>query len=153
MDDLIKEVNSSWGWIGLESVRVFAENDFGNLIIEDADGGFWRICPEECFCKKIAGDRDELNAVIADPEFAEDWEMLRIVQAARETCGPLEHGRKYALKIPGCLGGEYVAENFATAPLQELVGFSGSIAHQTKDLPNGARIELKVINHPEDVNE
>jgi len=150
MDNLINEIQSSWGWTGLEPVRIVAENDFGNLIVEDVNGGFWRICPEECFCKKIASDHQEFRSVFADAAFAEDWEMARIVDVASAVCGPLTSGRKYALKIPGCLGGEYIATNFATAPLLELIGFSGSIAYQAKDLSDGAQVQLKVVNHPGD---
>ena len=142
------EIRSAWGWLGLEPTRVIAENDFGNLIIEDTKGAFWRLCPEECFCKKIASNRSELQTVMKDPEFATDWAMERIVEVARNVCGPLIAGKKYALKIPGCLGGEYVWENFAIVPLSELIGFSGTIAFQAKDLADGTKVELKVI-HPD----
>ena len=143
------EIRSAWGWLGLEPARIIAENDFGNLIIEDVNGSFWRLCPEECSCTRIASNRDELHTVLEDPEFSEDWAMARIVEVARNVCGPLSEGRKYSLKMPVCLGGDYVGENFAIAPLRELIGFSGSIAFQAKDLADGTKIELKVINHPD----
>ncbi len=143
--ELNNEIRSAWSWIGLEPVRIIAGNDFGNLIIEDKKGSYWRLCPEECSCTRIATNHEELQTLLKDPKFSEDWEMVQIVEVARQVCGPLSEGRKYALKIPGCLGGDYVAENFAIIPLIELIGFSGSIALQTKDMADGTEIELKVI--------
>jgi len=144
------EIRSAWGWLGLEPAKVIAENDFGNLIIEDIKGAYWRLCPEECSCKRIAANRSELQTVLDDPEFSEDWAMVRIIEAAQQVCGPLSEGRKYALKIPWCLGGEYVAANYAIIPLREFIGFSGSVAFQAKDWPDGTKVELKVINRPDD---
>jgi hypothetical protein len=140
----------AWSWLGLEPARIIAENEFGNLIIEDVLGSFWRLCPEECSCTKIASNLSELESVRNDPKFAEDWEMMWIVEIAKGVCGPLSQGNKYSLKMPACLGGDYVAENFAIVPLRELIGFSGSIAFQAKDLPDGAKIKLKVINDPDE---
>lgn len=143
--NLIERIRDAWGWIGLEPVEVVAENDFGNLIIRDASDAYWRLCPEECSCKIVAQSRDELEKLLKDSEFIVDWEMQRIVEVAYSTHGPLSGGRKYCLKIPGCLGGPYSAENYGTAPLVELVGFSGEIARQAKDLPDGAQVMLKVV--------
>jgi hypothetical protein len=44
------------------------------------------------------------------------------------------------------LGGEYIISNIKTAPLIELIRFSGDLANQIKDLPDGAQIQLKVID-------
>lgn len=144
--ELNNEIRSAWGWTGLEPAKIIAENDFGNLIIEDKKGSYWRFCPEECSCTSIAANHGELQSLRNDPDFSEDWEMVRIVEVARRACGPLSEGRKYALKIPACLGGDYVAENIAIVPLLELIGFSGSIALQIKDMADRTDIELKVID-------
>jgi hypothetical protein len=146
---LINDLCSAWSWCGLKPTRIIAENDFGNLIIEDIDGSFWRLCPEECSCTKIASSFSELESVRNSPEFVEDWEMARIVEVAQTVCGPLSDGKKYALKIPACLGGDYVGNNFAIVPFGELIGFSGSIASQAKDLSDGTEVELRIIDHPD----
>jgi len=50
------------------------------------------------------------------------------------------------LAIPGALGGEYAISNIKTAPLVELVRFSGDLGRQIADLPDGAQIEIKVVD-------
>jgi hypothetical protein len=144
--NLVNEVRDAWSWKGFEPVAVIAENDFGNILVEDADGGFWRICPDECSCERIAADKSELERLLAKPEFLEDWYMHNVAAVARVACGSLSDGKKYSLKMPACLGGSYSAENFAIVPFAELISFSGDLAFQAKDLADGTQVELRIID-------
>jgi hypothetical protein len=143
---LVDEIRQSWGWVGIEPIEVVGENDFGNLIIKDEDGKYWRLCPEDCYCEVIAANRPALDQLSTDREFLHDWYMATLVSLANDKCGALTEGRKYCLKIPGVLGGEYGSDNLATAPLVELVRMSGDIARQIKELPDGAQIKLQVVD-------
>jgi hypothetical protein len=143
---LVDEIRQFWGWIGLDPVEVVGENDFGNLMIKDADGKYWRLCPEDCYCRVVASNREELDALSTDQAFLHDWHMRALVQLAHAKCGPLVEGNKYCLKIPGFLGGEYGGDNLAIAALVELVRISGDIAKQTQDLPDGAKVSLRVVD-------
>ena len=142
--EIAQVVRDSWGWTGIEPAKVVAENEFGNLLVRDKAGHYWRLCPEDLYCKVVAGSRSELDRLLKDPEFVSDWCMDGLVQEAIDLLGPLDRGRKYCLKIPGVLGGTYGGENLATIPLVELISASGSIAEQIKDLPDGAQIRLDV---------
>lgn len=143
---IIQEIKESWGWAGVEPEEVVGENDFGNLMIKDTHGKYWRLCPEDLYCEIVADSREELDELSTDQEFLEDWYMQALVQQAKESLGPLSAGRKYCLVTPGALGGEYAISNIKTAPLEEMVRFSGNIALQIKDLPDGAQIQLKVVD-------
>jgi len=72
--------------------------------------------------------------------------MQALVEKAQEHLGPLTEGRKYCLVTPGVLGGEYAISNIKTVPLIELIRFSGDLANQIKDLPDGAQVQLKVVD-------
>jgi hypothetical protein len=144
--NLVDEIRQSWGWVGIEPIEVVGENDFGNLIIKDEDGKYWRLCPEDCYCEVIANNRSELDQLSTDQEFLHDWYMSALVSLANDKCGPLTEGRKYCLKIFGVLGGDYGADNLATAPQVEIVRFSGDIGRQIKDLPVGSQVKLRVVD-------
>lgn len=144
--NLVEEIHSAWGWVGIDPVEVVGENDFGNLIVRDADGKYWRLCPEDCSCEVIDVDRQGFDTLSSDQEFLHDWYMRELVSLAHERLGPLPEGRKYCLKIPGIFGGAYGGENLAAISLMELVRFSGDIAKQIHDLPDGAQIKLKVVD-------
>ena len=36
--ELLDEVRSAWGWVGIEPVELIDDNDFGNLILKDVRG-------------------------------------------------------------------------------------------------------------------
>ncbi len=144
--DLIATIKDSWGWVGIDPSRIVAENDFGNLIIEDRGGRYWRLCPEEVYCTRVANSEAEFDELERDPEFLADWEMASLTEAAGLALGSLPTGRKYCLKIPGTLGGSYEVENMATITLGELISFSGDIGYQTKDIPDGTKVALKVVD-------
>ena len=43
--NIIQEIKESWGWVGIDPIEVVGENDFGNLMIKDSSGSYWRLCP------------------------------------------------------------------------------------------------------------
>lgn len=141
---ILSEIEKSWSWVGIRPTEVIGENDFGNLMIKDMDGCYWRLSPEDLSCRVVAQTRAELDRLSADQEFLRDWYMRPLVEQAREKCGPLPEGRKYCLKIPGALGGEYGGDNLATISFDELIRASGHLAQQTKDFPEGAKVRLRV---------
>ncbi|ABZ75138.1 hypothetical protein Shal_0563 [Shewanella halifaxensis HAW-EB4] len=143
---IIQAVKESWGWVGIDPIEIVGQNDFGNLMIEDSKGQYWRLCPEDVYCELVAKNREDLDRLSTDQEFLEDWYMQALVEQANQHLGPLSEGDKYCLVTPSVLGGEYAISNIKTAPLIELVRFSGDLANQIKDLPDGAQIQLKVVD-------
>lgn len=126
----VKEINQSWGWVGLAAVEVLGENDFGNLIIGAEDGKYWQLCPQNLCCQTVAGDRAALDALSYNQQFLHGWYMTELVSMARDKLGPLASGRKYCMKVPGVWGGQYGGDNLATVPLLALIRFSGEVAQQ-----------------------
>jgi hypothetical protein len=143
--DLISSIKRGWLWKGLDPTLVVGENDFGNLIVKDAQGQYWRVCPEDLKCTVIANDRAALDALSQRQDFLHDWYMAALVGKAKRQLGPLRPGYKYCLKIPGPLGGEYGGANLGTIPLRELIEASGDIARQIDDVPDGAEVRLTVV--------
>jgi hypothetical protein len=142
---LLEEIIQSWGWTGIKPIQVVSENSFGNLIVEDEIGQYWRLCPEDCYCEVIADSREKFDLLSVDQSFLEDWCMRPLVAKAEEICGPLNESRKYHFRIPGILGGEYGGSNLVTIDQIEQIRFSGDTARQIQNLPDGVQIELKVV--------
>lgn len=143
--NIIAAIKESWGWVGIDPEEVVGENEFGNLMIRDIQGKYWRLCPEDVYCKVVANNRAELDELSHHQAFLADWYMVSLVGLAKEKLGPLQAGRKYHLAVPGILGGKYEAENIRTVPQEEQIRFSGDIGRQIEELPDGAQIKLRVI--------
>ena len=142
---MLAAIREGWGWTGIEPAEVIGVNAFGNLIARDIHGRYWRICPEDVYCKVVADSTASYHALLNDKDFVDDWEMSGLVNEARETVGQLESGQSYCLKVPGILGGAYGGENLATISTIELIRFSGDLGRQIRDLPDGSKIELRVV--------
>jgi hypothetical protein len=143
--DHISQIARAWSWTGLHPRLVVAENDFGNVIVEDIQGRYWRICPEELSCVVVSSTRAEWDQLSASQAFREDWGMWPLVREATAKFGALEQGRKYCLKIPAVLGGNYAADNLATIGLNELIGASGDLAKQIADVADGSPVKLRAV--------
>jgi len=142
---LLNEVRSAWGWAGIEPVELIDDNDFGNLILKDVHGKYWRLCPEDLYCTVVASNRDELEHLATNQEFLSDWYMRALVDQAFQRLGALANGRKYCLKIPGVLGGEYGGDNLGTITFEELIRVSGDLARQISGHQDGTCIKLSVV--------
>jgi len=144
--DLLSEIRDAWGWAGIDPVEIVDKNSFGNLIIKDRNGKYWRLCPEEVYCEVIAKSCDEMNGLSNDPDYLGDWGMAELVEAAEKSVGPLCEDRVYRLTIPSVLGGAYDASNVKAVSIVELIRFSGDLGKQIRDLPDGAQVKLKFID-------
>lgn len=139
---MIDEINKAWNWKGFNATEIIRTNDFGNVIIKTETNEFWRICPEEISCEKIAKNESELKRVFSNLEFIEDWEMTNLVNMAKSELGELAGNQKFCLKMPAVIGGEYEKSNLGKISFAELISFSGDLGYQIKDLKDGQKIRL-----------
>lgn len=144
--ELIAIVKEAWGWTGLEPDQVVGDNDFGNLMIKDQSGRYWRLCPEDLYCKVIADNGAQLDMLSQNQEFLRDWHMSSLVEQARDKLGPLCPGYRYCFKVPGVLGGAYGGDNLASIPFRDLISASGHIAKEVAGLPDGANVKLTIVD-------
>ena len=129
---ILNAVEQYWGWVGIEPEKVIAENEFGNLIMQDKSGRFWRLCPEDLYCDPIADDKDEYNELVKNEEFNLDWFMDVMVHKAIEKYGPLADGYKFHLLEPGALGGKYAVFNIRPIEFERIIKFSGELAQKVQ---------------------
>lgn len=143
IDEIIRQ---EWGWTGLVVAEIVDQNAFGNLLVRDPEQRVWRICPELLSCEVVAADAAAYAALRRDDGFAFDWAMQRLVELARRHVGQLAEGHVYCFKVPPALGAEYDEANMASLALGELIGVTGNIAFQIRDLPPGTQVEIKIVD-------
>ena len=143
---MIAEINKAWNWKGFNATEIIRTNEFGNVIFKTDKNEYWRICPEEISCEKIAESESEFNKISSDSEFIEDWEMTNLVNIAKLELGELKENEKYCLKMSPVIGGKYEKSNLGKISFAELIAFSGDLGFQTKDLKDGQKIKLNIKN-------
>ena len=143
---ILEAIKSAWGWIGIRPQKLYWLNKFGNIIVKDEGGCYWLIRPEELSCEIIAWTEDEMTKLWKDEDFVLDWEMTVLVDLAEEKFGKNINDRCFYFVISPVLGGKYELQNIQTVPILDLVSFSGDIAEQIKDLPEGAQVKIVVTD-------
>ena len=143
---MIAEINKAWNWKGFNATEIIRTNDFGNVIFKTDKNEYWRICPEETSCEKIAESELEFDRLSTDSEFIEDWEMTNLVEIAKLELGELSENQKFCLKMPAVIGGEYDKANIGKISFVELISFSGDLGFQIKDMKDGQKIKLNIKN-------
>jgi hypothetical protein len=144
MSALLQAIADGWGWKLGSPVEIVETNCFGNVIVRNEAGQYFRIMPEEWDCQLLARSSEELETKRRQPEFTRDWQMSLLVERAEALHGPLSEGEVYYLVVPGILGGKYAEENIRKISLSELVSYAGSMARQIEDVPDGAKIKIVV---------
>ncbi len=142
MSDLLQAIAKGWSWKLGNPVEIVATNSFGNTIVRNDAGQYFRIMPEEWQCELLASAASELEQKREQPDFIRDWEMMPLVTRAEAAHGPLTDGQVYYLVVPGVLGGQYAEENIRKISLVELFAYSGDMAHQLDGLPDGAQVKI-----------
>ena len=143
--NLIKTINSYWGWTGVVAERVRAQSPMGHLLISDAQDSFYYIDPDGMAIVAL-GSREQAQAHLDEPEANQLWCGGELVESARGLLGEPPEGSVFALKPHAMLAGEYAPENMCIMPLEDLIAFSGDVARQIKDLPDGSKIRIEVTD-------
>ncbi|WP_379554393.1 hypothetical protein [Qipengyuania sp. DGS5-3] len=142
---LAETINENWGWTGITVERVRAQSPMGHLLISDAEDQFFYLDPDGMAIVPLGG-REDAQAHLDEPEANQLWWGGDLVARAREILGEPPEGSVFTLTPHAMVAGEYAPENMCILPLEEVVAFSGMVAQQLKDLPEGAQFELKVTD-------
>jgi hypothetical protein len=139
---LLQAISEGWSWKLGRLVEVVATNRFGNAIVSNEAGQYFRIVPEEWQCELLATSACDLEEKRMRADFIRDWEMLPLVARAEAAHGPLAEGQVYCLVVPGVLGGKYAEENIRKISLLELLSYCGDMARQMDDVPDGVQVKI-----------
>ena len=142
---LIETINANWGWTGVVAERVRAKSPMGHLLISDAQDRFYYLDPDGMAVVAL-GSRDQAQAHLDEPEANQLWWGGELVVSARDLLGEPPEGSVFALKPHAMLEGHYAPENMCIMPLEELIAFSGDVARQIKDLPDGSKFRIEVTD-------
>lgn len=140
--------NSLQGWRSdygdlSQGCLFFAEDLVGGQFCV-VDGAFYKFDPETGDRQLIGHSIAEWASVILkDDESQTLWPLGHKWQ---EKHGPLPTGKRLGPKTPFVLGGHYAPDNLYLVEPEKLMRFYANLARQIHDLPEGARVELKVID-------
>jgi hypothetical protein len=122
--------------------RVLRTNLFGDSMLVDSDGAIHILERAAASVSKIAANEEEFWLKIVDDD--EGWQLRRLTDDCRAAGKTLAPHQCYAFTTLPYLGGDYTVENVWVCSWEEWFSFTADIYTQTKNLPDGTPIELRI---------
>jgi hypothetical protein len=97
---------------------------------------------------RVADDREDFATKADLEDKAEEWLMMSLVDQCLAAGLKPRENQCYAYKTPPVLGGSYSIDNVFAMDIAKHYAFLGDIFRQTKDLPDGTRVEICVARVP-----
>lgn len=132
--DAYPGLGDEWFFFGEDALGgQFALGSGGVSMFDPESGEVEPLAPSiELWAERILDDHEVLTAW----PLAHDWQARN---------GPLRRGRRLVPKTPFMLGGAFDVANLYDAEVTESLRNRGEIASQMAGLPDGAAIQLRVI--------
>lgn len=142
---LVEAVNIGWGWTGLTATRVLAQSPMGHLVLSDAEDRFFYLDPDGMAIIPL-GSEAEAKTHLASDVAKELWSGGALVTEGYKRFGNPPEGSVFTIKPHAMIEGRYEPESLCVMPLDELIRFTGDVAQQIKDLPDGSQIQIEVTD-------
>jgi hypothetical protein len=139
---------TDWHWLLPPEFNVWLMNKFGDLILITNDDAIHFFDVGNGTLERIADNRDDYCRKADLDDNGYYWLKIPLIDQLIMAGKQLDKGRCYSYLTLPILGGSYSVENTITRSLTEHYGVCASIHHQIKDLPNGTKVKLNVINLP-----
>jgi hypothetical protein len=135
---------SGWSDILPPEARVLRTNLFGDAFLVDALGAVHMLERAACTIGVVAASEEEFWRKIDHDE--DGWQLRPLLDECRSAGKVLEGAQCYTLTTPPLLGGDYTATNVSVAPWREWFEFTANLFKQTKNLPEGTRVSIRVTD-------
>jgi len=140
-EDLLGE----WRWLIGPDLQPIVATVMGDVFLKSGDGCVSLLRTDIGELSRVAGSVEDLRNSMKDNALVQDWFMLNLLQKLIDTGAVRRANQVFGFVIPPVLGGEYSKENIRAVSLPDYLNFTGDVAQQIADLPDGATVQLKVV--------
>ncbi len=140
------KITENWTWlIGTDKTPImvsaigdmFLQADNKNIYWLDVGGGELKL---------VAERNQDFEEKLKNIEQVNEWFMINLTTDLRLSDKKLNEGQLYSYKKLPIMGGEYTVDNFAPLDIVEHFRYTGDIHKQIKDLPDGTKVEIKIVD-------
>lgn len=141
-DKLIKD----WSWLIGTDKKTILVSVIGDMFLTSDNGNVFWLNVGQGILEMIAVDEKEFETKLTDREKVNEWFMIDLTTQLRLSDKKLKYGQIYSYyKLP-IIGGAYTVDNFAPLSIEEHFSYLGDIHKQIKDLPDGTKVEIKIVD-------
>lgn len=129
-----------------EEFTIWMVNRLGDIIAVYEDDSVHMLDIGAATVQHLANNRDDFIEQIGNDENANLWLAISLVDACIAVGMRLDTDQCYSYTIPPFLGGKFEVGNLHPCDLSVHYSYLAHIYRQIKDLPDGAKVDLKVVD-------
>jgi hypothetical protein len=154
LDDLTVKFNSdtsdrlteNWTWLIGRDKKVLLVSAIGDMFLTDKGKRVYWLDVGGGEFTLVADTIEDFEEKLRNVEQVNEWFMLDLATELRHSDNKLKDGQLYSYKMLPIIGGDYATDNFAPLAIVEHFGYTGDIHKQIKDLPDGTKVEIKIVD-------
>jgi hypothetical protein len=142
---LVTDPLAEWRW-KLGGAKVVALSKSGDAFVIHSDGHVWWLDTGAGEVQEVADSVAAFERLLKQPQEASRLLLAPVVEEFVRVNGPIPTGRCLGFTRLPVLGGTYTIENRWLAPIVEHFAVTGETHRQIRDLPDGARVQIRVVD-------
>jgi hypothetical protein len=144
-DNTSAKLTMNWTWLIGTDKKALLVSTIGDMFLTDNNKKVYWLDIGSGEFKLVADSIVDFEEKLKDIEQVNEWFMIDLATELRHSEKKLKDGQVYSYyKLP-IIGGDYAVDNFAPLSIEEHFGYLGDIHRQIKDLPDGTRVDIKVV--------
>ncbi|TFF38770.1 T6SS immunity protein Tdi1 domain-containing protein [Mucilaginibacter psychrotolerans] len=142
----LADLRKSWDWLIADMTAILMISKLGDMFLKGKDDAIYWLDTSSGELMKVAGNSDEFDLALQDDDNIDNWFLPRLIEALEDSGQILAKNQVYSFIKPPVIGGEYGAINLKTTDVSVHFAFTGQILEQIKDLPNGTKVTIKLVD-------
>ena len=139
------KLTKHWIWlIGKDKTPIIV-SAIGDMFLQAGNEKIYWLDVGGGELKLVAEGTLDFEEKLKNFEQVNDWFMIDLTTDLRLSDKKLKEGQLYSYKKLPIIGGDYAVDNFAPLDIVEHFCYTGDIHKQTKDLPDGTKVEIRIV--------
>ena len=143
-EDICRALDA-WKWLPIELKQPILVTAFGDIFLSATDG-IWFLDTLEGSLNRVCDTREELSQILRTEDGGNHYLFAGFVERAQREGMLLKENQCYDFKVNPVVGGKIEFANIEPRDFVVAVNMAGQLHEQTRNLPDGTRIEGFTIN-------
>jgi len=137
---------ADWIWLLGNDKEPIIISSIGDMFLHDRNGKIYWLNVGEGLLDLVSDNIADFKIKLKDDSQVDEWFMIGLVQQIKESGLELVDSKLYGYKKLPIIGGDYIPNNFELTDLEVHFSLAGQIHKQIKNLPNGTKVNFKVVD-------
>lgn len=142
----IDDLCECWMWLIPDLKQVLMISKMGDMFVMQKDGCIYWLATDTGNLTKIANDYKEFEQLLLEEDNLDNWFLPLLIEQLNSAGMLLGPNQVYGFKLMPVMGGDYAVDNMEPTDLSVHFTITGQICRQIKNLPDGTKVKIKIVD-------